>query len=127
MSTPSPFIRDVLRYHYWPSEREYWHRAHARSHGAASPGLPQGAGRGRDRHYHGVSGDYVGYDNRVSPQNFYKVRYHHWPESRNTTKRKGLVSLILVTLLPFKDEKLEAFYYKINTILFVFIRELMIF
>ncbi|XP_048760604.1 uncharacterized protein LOC125669838 isoform X5 [Ostrea edulis] len=71
----SAVVRDVWRYHHWPLQRDFWSRQHTSSgewtHRSAPDEIPQG-----------VSGDFVGYDNRISPQNLERVRYHHWPDRR---------------------------------------------
>ncbi|XP_022315037.2 uncharacterized protein LOC111119297 isoform X5 [Crassostrea virginica] len=72
----SAVVRDVWRYHHWPTRKDFWTRQYTSpgilTHRSAPEVSPQG-----------VSGDYVGYDSKISPQNLERVRYHHWPERRH--------------------------------------------
>lgn len=74
----SAVVRDVWRYHHWPTQRDFWSRQYT------SPGiLTHRSAPETDAQPQGVSGDYVGYDHKISPQNLERVRYHHWPERRH--------------------------------------------
>ncbi|XP_062599144.1 uncharacterized protein LOC134260607 isoform X4 [Saccostrea cucullata] len=71
----SAVARDIWRYHHWPSQKDFWHRQHTSpgrwTHRSAPEEMLQG-----------VSGEFVGFDNKISPQDLERVRYHHWPERR---------------------------------------------
>lgn len=74
----SAVVRDVWRYHHWPTQKDFWSRQYT------SPGiLTHRSAPEADIQPQGVSGDYVGYDHKISPQNLERVRYHHWPERRH--------------------------------------------
>lgn len=74
----SAVVRDVWRYHHWPTQKSFWSRQYT------SPGiLTHRSAPEVDTQPQGVSGDYVGYDHKISPQNLERVRYHHWPERRH--------------------------------------------
>lgn len=74
----SAVVRDVWRYHHWPTQKSFWSRQYT------SPGiLTHRSAPEADTQPQGVSGDYVGYDHKISPQNLERVRYHHWPERRH--------------------------------------------
>ncbi|XP_061182157.1 uncharacterized protein LOC133190512 isoform X3 [Saccostrea echinata] len=71
----SAVARDIWRYHHWPTQKDYWYRQHTSPGRWTHRSAP-------DEMLQGVSGEFVGFDSKISPQDLERVRYHHWPERR---------------------------------------------